>query len=225
LVRLCLAGVHEGVQRGLKVTSRLLDVTREQDRGSQPRDLNELLERLQVFLKYGAGPDVRVVFELAPSLPRCVVEEGGFDAAILNLTVNARDAMPGGGEIRISTSVVTGSQTFVHLRVQDTGRGMSRAVLRRVFDRHFTTKGDVGTGLGIPQVSAFMNRVGGHINIESAVGTGTTFELVFPAVERDASGASEQGTPAGPPASNGCSDRGPGQAGAGLPPVPPGESR
>ena len=186
-VRLCLAGVHEGVQRGLKLTSRLLDFTKVQDHALQSRDLNELLQQLQVFLKYGAGPDVDVAFELAPSLPRCVIDAAQFNAAILNLVVNARDAMPGGGEITISTSAVSGRasaaqdlQTFVHLRVHDTGQGMSRTVLRKVFNRHFTTKGGAGTGLGVPQVCAFMRRAGGRINVKSTVGEGTTFDLVFP---------------------------------------------
>jgi signal transduction histidine kinase len=179
--------MHEGVQRGIKLTTRLLASTKDQDRGFQPSDLNELLEQLQAFLRYGVGPDVGVAFELAPSLPPCVIDAVQFNAAILNLVVNARDAMPRGGEITISTAVVSeparairGSRTFVHLRVQDNGQGMSRTVLRRIFDRHFTTKGGVGTGLGVPQVCAFMSRAGGHINVKSAVGLGTTFDLVFP---------------------------------------------
>ena len=187
-VRLCLAGMREGVKRGLKLTSRLLKFTRENGHSAQPRDLNELLRELQVFLRYGAGPNVRIVFELAPSLPRCIVDSVQFNAAVLNLVVNARDAMPGGGEIRIGTKAVPGrdraartSQTFVHLSVQDSGQGMSPAVLRKVFKPHFTTKGEAGTGLGVPQVCAFMNEVGGHMTVKSDLGVGTTFELAFPA--------------------------------------------
>jgi signal transduction histidine kinase len=186
-VRLCLAGVHEGVKRGLNLTSRLLGFAKEQDRALQPRDLNELLQQLRVFLQYGAGPDVRIVFDLAPALPSCVLDAAEFNAAVLNLVVNARDAMPGGGAITIKTSVEAeppnaagSSRTLVHLRVSDTGQGMSPAVLRKVFDRYFTTKGEAGTGLGVPQVCAFVQRVGGRINLKSAVGVGTTFDLAFP---------------------------------------------
>ena len=182
-VRLCLAGVHDGVKRGLNLASRLLGFAKEQDHAPAPQDLNDLLERLRVFLKYGAGPDVRIAFELAPSLPSCVLDAGQFNAAILNLVVNARDAMPGGGSITLKTSIEAGpqdSRSLVHLRVTDTGQGMSRAVLHRVFEPYFTTKGDAGTGLGVPQVCAFVQRAGGHITVESALGVGTTFDLAFP---------------------------------------------
>jgi signal transduction histidine kinase len=186
-VRLCLAGVHDGVRRGLNLTSRLLGFVKEQDHAPRPRNVNDLLEQLQVFLRYGAGPDVRVVFELAPAIPSCVLDAAQFNAAILNLVINARDAMSGGGVITIETSVeieppgATGnSRALVHVSVSDTGHGMSRAVLRKVFDPYFTTKGEAGTGLGVPQVCAFVQRIGGHIDVKSALGKGTTFDLAFP---------------------------------------------
>lgn len=188
-VRLCLAGVHEGVKRGLNLTSRLLGFGKEQDHAPRPHDLNDLIQRLEVFLKYGAGPDVRIDLELASALPSCVLDAAQFNAAILNLVINARDAMPGGGEITIKTSVqheeTRNARAFVHLSVSDTGQGMSRAVLGKVFDRYFTTKGQAGTGLGVPQVCAFVQRMGGHIDVKSAVGIGTTFDLAFP-VETEA---------------------------------------
>jgi signal transduction histidine kinase len=232
-VRLCLEGIHEAVQRGLKLTSRLLEFTRESGHAAQPQDLNQLLRELHAFLQYGAGHAVRVAFELAPSLPRCIVDPVQFNAAVLNLVVNARDAMPGGGEIKISTTAVSGPvrdtrslRAFVHVSVEDSGEGMSPTVLRKVFKRHFTTKGDAGTGLGVPQVCAFMAAAGGHINVSSAVGVGTTFKLVFPAeappppagnsdwrqVDRwiNEGGADEEGTSAAPIA--GAQDANPSEA-------------
>ena len=186
-VRLCLAGVHEGVKRGLNLTSRLLGFVKEQEHAPRPRDLNDLLEQLQVFLKYGAGPDVRVVFELAPALPGCVLDAAHFNAAVLNLVINARDAMPDGGLITIKTSVeiepasaTANARALVHLSVSDTGHGMSRTVLRKIFEPYFTTKGEAGTGLGVPQVCAFVQQMGGLIDVKSAVGKGTTFDIAFP---------------------------------------------
>jgi signal transduction histidine kinase len=187
-VRMCLAGIRDGVQRGLKLTARLLDFVHGHQSEPQPEDLNELLRSLHAFLNYGAGPQVRIVMDLAPSVPACLIDAAQLNAALLNLVVNARDAMPNGGNIRIATSVKTSHsrddaapRTFVRLSVSDEGQGMSSRVLRKVFEPYFTTKGKAGTGLGVPQVCAFVKRMGGDVTVQSARGVGTTFDLVFPA--------------------------------------------
>jgi signal transduction histidine kinase len=191
-LRTCLAAADEGVTRGIRLTSRLLAFAKRKDLEPQAQSLNDLLKDLEMFLKYGAGPDIRVVLDLAPDVPKILVDPPQFNAAILNLVVNARDAMPEDGVIRISTDVVTDRQgsrsnpaldSFVCVRVRDNARGMPPDVLDRIFDPYFTTKGDVGTGLGIPQVLAFVKSVGGQVTVESKVGQGTEFELRFPARE------------------------------------------
>lgn len=184
---LCLAAMHEAVERGLQTTDRLLALTKQQESQAAAVDLNELLRKLEILLKFGAGPDVQVKLQFAEGVPLCCVDPGQFTSAILNLVVNSRDAMPEGGVLFISTRVVPltlpESQSYVCVRVEDDGVGMSPETIAHVFDMYFTTKGESGTGLGIPQVRTLMNLVGGHINIESSPGAGTSFELFFPAIE------------------------------------------
>lgn len=186
----CLAAAHDGVARGLRMTARLLAFANRQERPPGPQNLNALLRNLEQFLKYGAGPGIRIILRLAPDLPACLIDPPQFNAAILNLVVNARDAMPGGGEIDIGTVPVVRAlpsdpgadhETFVRVRVQDTGQGMPLEVMRRIFDPYFTTKGESGTGLGVPQVCAFVKTAGGFVSIDSRVGEGTSFDLFFPA--------------------------------------------
>jgi signal transduction histidine kinase len=191
-VRAYLAAAHEGVERGVNLISRLLAFSKQQQRGARAVDVNALLGELEPFLRYGAGPGVRVLFEPASGLPRCLIDPAQFEAAVLNLVVNARDAMPAGGAVRISTQrwLVSASGggsappgLYVRVRVADNGQGMSDDTLRKVFDPFFTTKGEKGTGLGLPQVYAFMRLIGGHVNIVSGRGTGTSVDLLFPSVE------------------------------------------
>jgi signal transduction histidine kinase len=184
-LKLALAAMHDGIARGLRVTNQLLDFSRQQELEPGSDDINSLLASMKAFLRYGAGPGIHVLLDLAPALPRCFVDPPQLNAAILNLVVNARDAMPDGGDIRISTALVhsrgRSDRDYIRVRVRDNGAGMAPDVLARIFDPFFTTKGDRGTGLGIPQVQAMMNRVHGHVTVDSKVGKGTTFDLFFPA--------------------------------------------
>jgi signal transduction histidine kinase len=114
---------------------------------------------------------------------------------MLNLVLNARDTMPSaGGEVRIDTArfqttPVTSEpgfdDTYVRVRVHDNGSGMPDHVARRVFEPFFTTKREKGTGLGVPQIGAFMRHIGGHVTVSSEQGRGTTVDLFFPAIESD----------------------------------------
>ncbi len=191
-----LEHARNGVDRGLRTISRLLAFAMHQQRDAAPEDVNALLRKLEAFLKYGAGSGVQLVLGLAPNLPECLVDPAQFNAAILNLVVNARDAMPNGGVIRISTEAAAhealpgGGHHSVLVRIADNGAGMPPEVASRVFDPYFTTKGDQGTGLGVPQVHALMQRIGGRVEVDSKVGAGTTFSLFFPiGVEPPASAA------------------------------------
>jgi len=183
-----LAAAHEGVERGSKMISRLLAFAGPQEREAGPEEVNPLLEKLRMFLKFGAGSGISVILELASDLPECLVDPPQFNAAILNLVVNARDAMPEGGVIRISTTAIRGMSlghpcTYVRIRVRDQGTGMPPEVIEQIFDPYFTTKGDCGTGLGIPQVHALSQKVGGFVRVDSKVGEGTSFDLFLPVHE------------------------------------------
>ena len=185
-----LAAAHDGVERGLRLTSQLLAFAKPQKPDIDPQDANDLIRKLALFLKYGAGPGIRIKFDLADRIPICRIEPSQFNAAILNLIVNARDAMPDGGEITIATRPCrltapsdgpARRTTYLLVRITDAGQGMSPETVNRIFDPYFTTKGNTGTGLGVPQVRAFMEQVGGHVRVTSKPGVGTTFDLLFPA--------------------------------------------
>jgi signal transduction histidine kinase len=188
-----LIAVREGVSRGMKMTDRLLAFARRQELETGPEDLNTLLGKLKVFLDYGAGPGIRIILELAPDLPKCLVDASQFNSAILNLVVNARDAMPNGGIVRIGTTATptNADVKYVQVRVSDDGVGMSAEVTKKIFDPYFTTKGDNGTGLGVPQVQALMRQVGGYVTVDSVVGRGTSFDLFFPVHEERPAAAAD----------------------------------
>ena len=167
------------------MASRLLSFASQQEPVAAPEDVNTLLRKFEAFLKYGAGCGIRIELSLAGNLPTCLVDPPKFNAAILNLVVNARDAMPAGGVIQISTTAVREMNLghpckYARVRVHDHGVGMSPEVIERIFDPFFTTKGDRGTGLGIPQVQALMQQVGGFVRVDSTIGEGTSFDLFFP---------------------------------------------
>jgi signal transduction histidine kinase len=190
-----LAAAHEGIRRGMRLTSQLVLFARPGKPDVHPANINDLLDGLKAFLKYGAGPGIRVVLDLAPELPKCRIDPPRFNAAILNLVINARDAMPDGGEIRIETheceplagDAAAPPRRCVRVRIKDQGCGMPPEVARHLFDPYFTTKGEAGTGLGVPQVAAFMRACGGHVSVSTAPGAGTTFDLLFPCAQSRAS--------------------------------------
>ena len=180
------------------MTAQLLTFAKEHDLGTRVENLNGCLKDLELFLKSGAGPEIRIVLQLAADIPKCLIDRAQFNAAILNLVINARDALPKGGTIEISTerwavNTVTVDAPlpgiYVRVQVKDNGHGMLPEVTRRVFDPFFTTKGERGTGLGLPQVSAFMRLINGHVSIASERGVGTTVSLFFPLAEAEEDGA------------------------------------
>lgn len=183
----CLSAAQDGIERGLRLTSRLVQFASEQEREPRLASVNDLLLEMKPFLRFSVGGDIELKLELAPSLPSCFLDRSQFCAAILNLVVNARDALAGSGSIIIRTAPGTPENEnidqlkgCVHVRVEDDGPGMSTEVLSRIFKRHFTTKGDTGSGLGLPQVHAFVEQIGGRIHVLSDVGVGTTFDLAIP---------------------------------------------
>lgn len=195
-----IAGAREGLARGLALTSELLTFAKQPEFAARVADANELLKGLELLLRCGAGSEIRVVLHLPTDIPHCLIDPSQFNAAILNLVLNARDAMPKGGEIRVSTAlwvVQSGVSdvtpgNYVRVRVKDNGVGMPNQVLQNIFQPFFTTKGEQGSGLGVPQVSAFMRHVGGHVCVVSEIGRGTTFDLFFPAVESNGPSTSRE---------------------------------
>lgn len=189
-LRAYLAETKIAIDGGIALTSQLLAFARHQSLDPHVGNVNEYLHTFEPFLRYGAGPDVRLILDLTPDLPNCLLDPAFFDAAVLNLVTNARDAMPKGGRIDITTRQVSGSDTpginitsnQVRVRVKDEGCGMPADIVHEVFDPFFTTKGDRGTGFGLPQVRAFMDMVGGTIAISSEPEAGTTVDLFFPVV-------------------------------------------
>lgn len=189
-LRAYLAETKIAIDGGIALTSQLLAFARHQSLDPHVGNVNEYLHTFEPFLRYGAGPDVRLILDLTPDLPNCLLDPAFFDAAVLNLVTNARDAMPNGGRLDISTRKISGSDTpginitsnQVRVRVKDEGCGMPADIIHEVFDPFFTTKGDRGTGFGLPQVRAFMDMVGGTIAISSEPEAGTTVDLLFPVV-------------------------------------------
>jgi signal transduction histidine kinase len=191
-VRAYIAAAREGINRGVDLTSQLLDFANNKQLDVQARDLNELVRSSEPFLRYGAGPNIRVRLELGSDVPSCQIDPSLFDAAVLNLVFNARDAMPSDGEICIATERFHETDSmpgqlapgiYARLRIKDYGCGMTPAILQKVLDPFFTTKGENGTGIGLAQVDASVRMMGGHLRIASERGAGTTVDLLFASTE------------------------------------------
>jgi len=177
-------------QNGYALTQQLLAFSRRQALVPEIMDVNERIASLTQLLQRTLGSGVRVKPVLDPTLGPAHVDANQFDTAILNLAVNARDAMAGEGVLTIETGCgmhgefedVRGSEgAFVRITVRDTGCGMSKEILAQVFEPFFTTKDEgEGTGLGLSQVYGFVHQSGGHVHIESEVGEGTSVHLFLP---------------------------------------------
>jgi signal transduction histidine kinase/ActR/RegA family two-component response regulator len=189
------------VQRGGQLTARLLTFSRRQRLAARPTDVNALLSELITLATSTLGRRVQVVPELTDNLWPAFVDPSQVEAAILNLCLNARDAMPEGGRLTISTSNATvehgGAQPaaegdllpgeYVRICISDTGTGMTPDVKARAFDPFFTTKGpSAGSGLGLSQVYGMARQSGGNVTIDSTIGIGTKVTLSLPrAIETD----------------------------------------
>ena len=149
---------------------------------------------LDDVLRHAAGAEVALAFDKAEGLPLCRADGTQFDAALMNLVVNARQAMPGGGRVTVTTR--SAGARGVELTVADTGTGIAPGDLKRVFEPFFTTKAETGTGLGLAQVYGFMRRIGGDVTVASELGVGTTFTLLFPEAEAGVERSLEAARPA-----------------------------
>ncbi len=175
------------IERGRTLTQQLLAFARRQTLKPERVQVNDALSELNRLIPRSLDHSVRVLLDLKAEGAQCLIDRAQFEAAILNLTVNSRDAMPQGGTIRIRTEdfpdglpgTIEGPAVLVS--VIDNGQGIPADVIERVFDPFFTTKpAGKGTGLGLSQVYGFVKQSSGHIEIASRIGEGTTVRLWLP---------------------------------------------
>lgn len=191
--------IVEAAERAAGFTRQLLLFSRKQALQPVPVDLNEAVSNMTKMLQRILGEDISLRSDYAASLPSILADVGMMEQVVLNLAVNARDAMPKGGWLNIATSVeeIPGATPgtdpgvppgrYVCLSVSDTGCGIASAHLPRIFDPFFTTKPvGKGTGLGLASVYGIVKQHQGWITVSSEVGSGTTFRIGLPAVERPA---------------------------------------
>jgi len=180
----------QGAKRGAALTQRLLAFSRKQDLNLEAVDVPELVREMAVLLERTIGPQIEIATTYPLSLPAVLSDPNQLEAAVLNLVVNARDAMPKGGVIKIEASrrLVERDQVrdlepgeYVCLSVADEGSGMDAATLEKAITPFFTTKGiGKGTGLGLPMVHGLMAQSGGALVLHSQEGEGTRAELWLP---------------------------------------------
>ena len=203
--------VRRAAQRGGELTKRLLTVARRQSLRPEPIDLGAWLgDGAGELLSRALRGDIRTQLSIPPGLPMVEADATELELAVLNLAVNARDAMPSGGALTVSADAVeiaAGtdpdglSGRFVRLSVADTGVGMSEETQARVFEPFFTTKGvGQGTGLGLAQVYGFARQSGGGVRLSSQLGRGTTVSLLLPVSKRPAPVAQPAAAPTAEPA-------------------------
>jgi signal transduction histidine kinase len=187
-----LHGAMEGARRGATLTQRLLAFARKQELQSRATDVLALVRDMGDLISRSVGPLIKVQIQAAPPLPAVSVDPNQLEMALLNLAVNARDAMPSGGvlTIAIERCTVTAEESdlkpgaYVRLSVQDTGEGMDEATLARAVEPFFSTKGiGKGTGLGLSMVHGLADQSGGTFRLESRLGVGTKADLWLPLAE------------------------------------------
>jgi signal transduction histidine kinase/ActR/RegA family two-component response regulator len=178
-------GMRQAAQRGASLTRQLLAFSRRSPLQPQPIDLMRQIGGMKEMLERSLRGDVTVEFEFPENLWPVEVDPGELELVILNLAVNARDAMPTGGTIFVRASNNAGAsgdgRDFVGIEIIDSGIGMPPEIMQRVFEPFFTTKEvGKGSGLGLAQVHGFVSQSGGTVEIESTVGHGTTFTIMLP---------------------------------------------
>ena len=182
---------QRGASQGAKLTESLLAFARKQRLNPIPADLNSIIVEMTEMLRRSIGPAVEIRHALASELWRVLVDTSQIETALLNVTLNARDAMPGGGMVLIETANISASseelpeevarQDCVLVSVRDTGTGMSPEVLERAFEPFFTTKEvGKGTGLGLSMVFGVVRQSGGTVRIHSRLREGTTVQIYLP---------------------------------------------
>ena len=183
-------------KRGAELNNRLLSFSREQDLQTDLVDVNQVLQDMEIFLDRLVGEDIRLRISLEAEEVAVLTDQAQLENAILNLCINAKDAMPDGGVLKVETHAVrllksyvrnddsVGEGDFIEISVTDNGVGMQPELLEQIFEPFFTTKEkDSGTGLGLSTVYGFLRQSGGNIIVDSEIGEWTTFKIYLPVAE------------------------------------------
>jgi PAS domain S-box-containing protein len=188
-----LDAMRRTVERGALLTQQLLSFARQQPLMVEKYDLNTVISSFEPVLRRAGNSAIEMAIRSAPDAGTVLLDAARFEAALLNLVVNARDAMPNGGELVVAVENVElgagkvgnlAPGVYVRVSVADTGTGMPPAVVARAFEPFFTTKEvGKGTGLGLSQVYGFIAQSGGDVEIDSEEGNGTTISMYLPVVE------------------------------------------
>ena len=193
------AELETGVERGTQLTRQLLAFTQRQVLQPRPVDVNAMLGDMRRVLERVLGEDVRVVLDPSPETARVLADPGQLQQVVLNLVVNARDAMTKGGRILIATSVspqAAGQARQVTIEVADEGPGIAPEVAEHLFEPFYSTKED-GTGLGLASVYGIVKQHRGTVEVDPGLGRGATFRVRLPAVKHVT--PAEVATPGLPP--------------------------
>jgi CheY-like chemotaxis protein len=191
-----LSAIEAAAKRGASLTSQLLTFARRQSVNPQAVDVAERINAVREVLDIGVGSAVMLNFEIDADVWPVMVDVAEFETALVNLVVNARDAMDGGGVITVSAHNApagdeAGAGGHVAISVEDTGSGIAPDILGKIFDPFFTTKPvGKGTGLGLSQVHGFAHQAGGTVKVASELGQGTRITLLLP--RREAATAAEE---------------------------------
>ncbi len=186
-----LTAIDAATKRGAALTSQLLTFARRQSVNPQAVDMVELINAVRDVLATGVGSAARLQFDIDRSVWPVMVDVAELETALVNLVINARDAMPDGGTITISAGNTTlrdgvDAGEYVALSVEDTGTGIAPDVLSKIFDPFFTTKPiGKGTGLGLSQVHGFAHQAAGTVKVTSELGKGTAIKILLPRKDVD----------------------------------------
>jgi two-component system, cell cycle sensor histidine kinase and response regulator CckA len=192
--------IRKAAARAAALTGQLLAFSRRQVLQPRVLDLNAVVSDMDMMLRRLIGEDVELVTLLDPGVGRVQADPTQVEQVIVNLAVNARDAMPNGGSLTIETvDVETGDGAFVELRITDTGIGMTDLERQQLFDPFFTTK-EGGTGLGLATVYGIVEQSGGTIEVDSAPGMGSSFRICLPRANAPAEAPAAPEAPARPSA-------------------------
>lgn len=177
--------ILKAAERGAGLTRRMLGTACGHDCVPEAVNINEALEGMKDLLGYSLGDDISLKYCFQDDLPMVRIDKIQFETAILNLAVNARDAMPDGGTFALYTGLYYrgadyAAAYYLTIDAVDTGTGIAAEDSEKIFQPYFSTKGGQGTGLGLPMVQAFAEQSGGYIRLFTSPGDGTTFRLFLP---------------------------------------------
>ena len=187
-VQRAITAIETASRRGAALTSQLLSFARRQSVNPKPIDMTERIAAIREVLDTGVGSAVRLAFDFGRDIWPVTVDISELETALVNLVINARDAMPSGGTITLAAhnhaAEPPEAPDYVAISVEDTGQGIAPDVLGKIFDPFFTTKPvGKGTGLGLSQVHGFAHQAGGTVRVESELGKGTKVTILLPRQE------------------------------------------